>query len=222
MVTQRPTRTPLRGFASAELLGLAESIDTSFPQQAAPTLRAGFVGCVFENDDRAVAAIEHLRELGLPSGDIRVGAMTPARSLEVTRRTRVRADISPEDPLAGIEGYADQAGARRVIDRAGVWGAAAGTAAGYAIGRLPFGHFMPVSPNLVPFADTLFFFVVGLFVGSILGAALAPQQSSHAAFRLIDGMHEGALAVIVPVPPGRVDELVKVLEAAGATGISQF
>jgi hypothetical protein len=201
---------------------LAESIGTSFPRQAASTLGTGFVGCVFENDDHAVAAIERLRELGLPPGDIRVGAATPARSLDVVRQTGVRADVSPEDPLAGIEGYADQAGARRVVDRAGVWGAMAGTAAGYAIGRLPFAHFMPVPPSLVPFADTLFFFVVGLFVGSILGAALAPQQSAHAAFRLIDGMHEGALAMIVPVPPGRVDELVEVLEAAGATGISQF
>jgi hypothetical protein len=201
---------------------LPESIGSSFSGETASTLETGVIGCVFPTDAGCVSAIERLRALDEKALEIHVGALTPSRAQEIAQRTGVLADISPEDPLHGMKGYAGQAAARRAVDSAGVWGAAVGAVTGFFVGRAPFGHLVPVAAPLQPLADTLLFFVIGLFIGSILGGAFAPQQSSHAAFRLIDGMHDGSLALIVIAPKVRVEEATRLLEEAGGTGLSQL
>jgi hypothetical protein len=167
-------------------------------------------------------AIERVRALDSAEVEIHVGAATPSRAQEIAQRTGVLADMSPEDPLHGMKGYAGQAAARRAVDNAGVWGAAVGATIGFIIGRTHFGHLVPVAAPLQPLADTLLFFVIGLFGGSILGGAFAPQQSSHAAFRLIDGMHDGSLALVVIAPKTRVEEATRLLQEAGGTGLTQL
>jgi hypothetical protein len=224
MVTERPTRTPLRGFAGsvAECLVLSEAIDTSLSDAGASPLVRTTLGCVFASDEVCVTAIMHVEELGIAPSDIHIGAIASGRADEIARRTGVQADVAPDDPLRDMQGFAGRATARRAVDRAGVWGAAIGALFGFFIGCEPYGHFIPVNNALQPFAEALFFFVIGLFVGSILGAGLAPQQSAHAAFRLIDGMQDGGIGLILLVPAAKAGELASVLETAGASGMTQL
>jgi hypothetical protein len=224
MVTERPTRTPLRGFSDCfvESSSLPESIDVNLPPRPATTSAGGSIGCVFATDQACIAAIQNLQALGIGASEIHVGAASAERAASIAGLTGVLADILPDDPLHGMPGYSGGDAARRAVDRAGVWGAGIGALAGFLIGRGPFGNVMPVPVAAQPFAAALLFFVIGLFIGSILGAALAPQQSSHAAFRLIDGMHDGGLALIVDLLSGRKDEANKALEAAGASGLTQL
>jgi hypothetical protein len=224
MVTLRPTRTPLRGFRelTGASLSLSESIDTGLPPPPSPTLAAASIGCVLPSDEACIVVIERLVALGIAPNEIHVGATSTSRAALIAQQTQAIADIAPEDPFRDLPRYSGGDKVRLVVDKAGVWGGLIGAVAGLLIGRQPALNLLPVAPSLEPLASVLFFFVTGLFLGSILGAALAPQQSSHAAFRLIDGMQDGGVALIVGIPPGRQAELTKVLEAAGATGLTQL
>jgi hypothetical protein len=180
------------------------------------------VGCVFGSDDACIAAIERALREGLAPQDLHVGAEAAERASEIARRTGAQADLAAEDPFRGLRGYADASVARRAMDRAGLWGAAIGAFGGLLLSRGPVGRAIPVTGPLQPLADILTFFVFGLFIGSILGGALAPQPSVHAAFRLIDGMHDGALALVAVAPAARQDEIARLLEDAGGTGTTRL
>jgi hypothetical protein len=221
MVTLRPTRTPLAR-SRPEDLALSESIPLNYGHDGKRPLDAAAIGCMFASGDAFSAAAERLIAAGVAPDAIHVGAASQERADELGRRTGAKADISAGDPLAGIAGYAEEAAARRAVDRAGVWGAAAGAVVGAIAARTPLAHVFPVQPALQGLACVLFCFVLGLFVGSILGAALAPQRSTHVAFRLIDGMSDGGIALIVAVPGAHAAELTRLLEDAGGTDLTHL
>ena len=98
-------------------------------------------------------------------------------------------------------------------------GALVGAIAGAALGLLPVGHFIAVDPGWVPLADGLLFFVVGGVSGAVLGGAFGPRLSTHAGFRLIDGMEEGSIDVEVTCLQARSSQTRAVFEAAGAADV---
>ncbi len=224
MVTVRPTRTPLRGVTSAcpGCLTLSESIAANFGQGAPAPLTPRAIGCVFATEAALIEAVEQLLSAGIAPHDVHVGAVPQERANDLAQRNGVVADLLADDPFRGMGEYSGEATARRAVDRAGVWGAALGTVAGILLSFTPAGHEIPVPANLQPLANALLFFVLGLFIGSVLGAALAPQQSAHAGFRLIDGMNEGSLALIVSAPSARVDDVARVLEALGGLDLTRI
>lgn len=201
---------------------MSESIPLNLGRDAEPPLGKAVLGCVFATADAFAAAAAALLGAGIEAGDIHVGAASPERAEELSLRSGAASDIAPDDPLGGIHGYAGEAVARTAVDRAGVWGAALGTAVGALVGRTPLAHVLPVDPSLQMLASVLFCFVVGLFIGSIIGAALAPQRSTHAAFRLIDGMSDGGIALIVTTPAAQASEITRLLEQAGARDLTQL
>jgi hypothetical protein len=107
------------------------------------------------------------------------------------------------------------------VDRAGILGAALGALAGVALGLTPVGGLLAVPHEVRLLANIALYLVLGVIVGSVLGAAFAPQPSTHVGFRLIDGMQDGALALIVSAPRARLDELHKALERCGGAGITR-
>ena len=180
------------------------------------------IGCVYGSDDAFAAAAERLIASGIEPKDIHVGAVSPERAAELSQRTGATADMAADDPFRGMGVYAGEAAARRAVDRAGAWGALIGAVVGAFIGRTSLAHAIPVSAALQPIAWILFCFVIGLFIGSILGAALAPQRSTHAGFRLIDGMSDGKVALVVLVKAPHVSHVVQLLQDAGATDLTQI
>jgi hypothetical protein len=106
------------------------------------------------------------------------------------------------------------------MDRGGVIGGAIGAATGCVLAATPAGNIVAAPAHLQLIADAGLFFVLGVIIGSVLGAALAPQPSTHAGFRLIDGMQDGAYALIVIAPAQHHEDLRRALEAAGAAGIT--
>ena len=179
------------------------------------------VGCVFSSEEALNAAITRLTENGIPPGDIHVGAAHQDWAENIANAKGVVADVAPDDPFHGLAGYAGAESARRVVDRAGIISSAIGAAFGLALSFTRAGNILPVPHLLQPLANALFFFVIGLFVGSVLGASLAPQQSAHAGFRLIDAMQEGSLALIVTAAPEQAGNIASLLETAGATSITR-
>lgn len=218
MVTVRPTSTPLRVLEG----DLAGSMTGNLGRNAAAPLPDGTIGCLYRAETSLQTAILRLREAGVAAHNIHIGGTRQDRTQAVAQSTGVCPDLSSDDPLEGHGGYSPAEGARRVVDRAGLIGGAAGAALGGLLGLTPAGKLLPVSRPLEAMADVLFFAVVGVFAGSIVGASFAPQQSSHAGFRLIDGMQEGALAVVVHVPASNLEMVREILQATGASAITSL
>jgi hypothetical protein len=185
-------------------------------------LEGAAIGCIFSSEEMVAKASVELRNRGIAAEDIHIGAADAARAEAAAQANGVPADVHPDDPLQGFAEFGDEGAARRAIDRGGVIGAALGAVAGLILSLTPVGSLVPVPHQAQMLANCLLFFVVGTIVGSILGAALAPQQSTHVGFRLIDGMQDGALALVVVVPRNRLDEVQKILQTVGATGITRI
>lgn len=185
-------------------------------------METGAVGCTFDTEDALTAAAKALVEAGFAHKDIHVGAVPTERAQQAAERSGIVADVPPDDPFRGMAGYSGEASARHSVDRAGVWGGALGAVGGMLLSFTPAGREIPVSHALQPLADVLFFFVLGVFVGSVLGGALAPQQSAHAGFRLIDAMNEGSLALVVVARYARLEEVTRLLERANGKGMTQL
>jgi len=134
---------------------------------------------------------------GIALQSIRIGAQDSARALAIATAHGVRGDVSPEDPLAGAPGLGTEADHRRRVDRGGMIGALAGALIGAVFGMLPPGRFVSPSPDQAPLVDALLFFAAGGISGVVLGGSFGEQLSTHAGFRLIDGMAEGRIAVSV-------------------------
>lgn len=200
---------------------MSELMGHDSSQAPQTTLSESAIGCVYRSDETLDAAATQLVALGIAPGAIHIGAAEAQRAQAAATRHGARADVDPDDPLADIVTLDRGNSARAAVDRAGMIGALIGASAGIAISFTPVGALIPVPHAALPLANVGFYFVVGAIAGSVLGAALGPQASTHAGFRLIDGMQEGAYALIVVAPHSRHDELQKLLEAAGGTGTTR-
>jgi len=186
------------------------------------TGRRPLVACVFSSQEALSAALDALRAHGIKPGDVGVGAADNERAQSLAAQNSIATILDPSDPLHGFGGLADETATRRSVDRGGVIGAITGAVIGLALGFTSIADWMPVARPESVLALVLFTFVLGVIVGSVLGAAFAPQSSSHAGFRLIDGMHEGGITLLVVVPEGVApDAIAQSLRAAGGTGLTR-
>jgi hypothetical protein len=171
-------------------------------------------------DETALAdLVAALREVGVGPHAIRVGTADPARAEAIARAHDVRVDIDLDDPLAGAPGLGDAADHRRRIDRGGIIGAIVGALIGVVLGMLPAGRFLASFPDQAPLIDGLLFFVAGGISGAVLGGAFGLQRSTHAGFRLVDGMAEGSIALLVSCPTAQAIELRAIFEVHRATDV---
>jgi len=177
---------------------------------------AAIVAGLVADESAAGRLIASLTEAGAAPHSIRVGAKDAERAQAIAAMHGARADIAIEDPLAGAPGLATALDQRSRVDRGGLIGAGIGAVAGSIVGAFPGTRFMAVDPAMTWIADGLLFFVVGAVAGSVLGGAFGPRLSTHAGFRLVDGMDEGALAVIVECTRDRTTMIRAVFDEAGA------
>jgi len=150
---------------------------------------------------------------------IRLGARDRARAEAIAAAHSVAADLAADDPLAGAPGLGTQADHRVRIDKGGVIGALAGAAIGAALGLFPLGRFVTMAPDQAPLIDGLLFFVAGGISGAVLGGAFGEQLSTHAGFRLIDGMDEGSIAVLVTCAREHSGAIRAIFDANRATDV---
>ena len=222
-MTDNPTKGPRAADArAASGDDVSESMPRASGSRQAPTLGAGAIGCVCRSDQTLDAAAAGLAGLEIAKTQLHLGASDESRALAAAQRLGIAADLQPDDPLGGLVAPGDGSAPRTAIDRAGTFGALLGAAAGAAIAFTPAGRLVSAPQTLLVAANAALYFVLGGIVGSVLGAALAPQPSTHSGFRLIDGMQEGAYALIAVAPRERHDELQRALEGAGATGITRL
>lgn len=150
---------------------------------------------------------------------IRLGARDRARVEAIAAVHGVASDLAPDDPLAGAPGLGTQADHRVRIDKGGVIGALAGAAIGVALGFSPLGRFVTMAPDQAPLIDGLLFFVAGGISGAVLGGAFGQQLSTHAGFRLVDGMDEGSIAVLVACAREGASGVRAIFDANRATDV---
>ncbi len=194
---------------------------TGFGSSGPPTLNAGAIGCVYQSDEALDAAVAQLRQDGFDAYALHVGAADGLRAAAAASRNGIQADVDADDPLRDLLPPDQEGAARGAVDRAGILGAALGALAGVALSMSPVGGLLAVPHEARMLANIALYLVLGAIVGSVLGAAFAPQPSTHVGFRLIDGMQDGAFALIVSAPRARLDELHKALERCGGTGITR-
>jgi hypothetical protein len=192
-----------------------------FGSHGPATLDAGAVGCIYRDDEALDAAVAQLRGRGIEAEAVHVGAADGQRAQAAAQRNGILADIVADDPLRDLLPIDQERRARGAMDRAGLLGAALGALAGVMLGLTPAGGLLAVPHEARLLANIALYLVLGAIIGSVLGAAFAPQPSTHVGFRLIDGMQDGALALIVTAPRARLDEVQKALERSGATGITR-
>jgi hypothetical protein len=200
---------------------LSELMGRDSSQAPQTTSSESAIGCVYRSDETLDTAATQLVALGVSPDNIHIGAVDAQRAQAAAMRHGLRADLDPDDPLADIVTLDRENKARDAVDRSGMFGALIGAGAGIAISFTPVGTLIPAPHEALALANVGFYFVLGAIFGSVLGAALGPQASTHAGFRLIDGMQEGAYAMIVVAPQSRHDELQKLIEAAGGTGTTR-
>jgi hypothetical protein len=143
--------------------------------------------------ERIVAA---LTAAGIDAPCLTLCAQDETRARTIAARLGVSGEGKPEDPLAGAPGLEGPVAQRARADRGALLGAAVGFLAGVALGLSQVGHIANVAPEFSIVADALFFFVVGIIGGAVLGTAIGPRLSTHVGYRLIDGMQEGSIAII--------------------------
>jgi hypothetical protein len=172
------------------------------------------------SDETAVAdLVAALREAGVELHAIRIGAAEPSRADAIAVAHGVRTGVDLEDPLAGAPGLGDETGHRLRVDRGGMIGAIVGAVIGVVLGLLPAGRFLSTFPDEAPLIDGLLFFVAGGISGAVLGGAFGLQRSTHAGFRLVDGMAEGSIALLVTCPPAQSAAVQAVMDAHRATDV---
>jgi MFS family permease len=167
----------------------------------------------------AASLITALCASGIELSAIRIGAHDSERAQAIAAANGVGAGVAPDDPLAGAPGLANAVDQRRAVDRGGMIGALVGAVAGAAFGLFPLGHFIAVDPGWAPLADGLLLFVVGGVSGAVLGGAFGPRLSTHAGFRLIDGMEEGSIGIAVACLRSQTSQTRAVFETAGAADV---
>jgi hypothetical protein len=176
------------------------------------------IGCTFASDEAALEGLRVLSEIGVLHS-VRVGAADAQRAERIAAQLGARADLDAADPLAGIGELVTGDAASTGVNRGALFGGVVGALAGCGIGFSSLQSLAPVDPALRPIALTLLFFAIGIAVGAVLGGAFGPRPSAHAGFRLIDGMEDGAIAVVSTLDADLLDRARAALESAGANDI---
>jgi hypothetical protein len=180
------------------------------------------VGCIFRADEQLAAVVPRLQAAAIGADDLRAGALDPARTLALCEPLGITGSLDATDPLRGLAGLSSERTTRKSVDRGGVFGAAIGALTGLIVSFTPLAAWMPVEPPARLLALVAFWFVVGTIAGAVLGAAFAPQSSSHAGFRLIDGIHDGGVVLLVAALPANADAVQRILEDGGGTGLTRL
>ncbi|MDQ6781418.1 MAG: hypothetical protein M3Z37_09750 [Candidatus Eremiobacteraeota bacterium] len=180
------------------------------------------LGCVFQTEAQLTAAVAALRAAFGPGIALHVGASDAARVAPLADQLGLAADVDPEDPLRDMRGLGDESVTRRGVDRGGIIGAAVGALSGLALSFTGLAALLPVAANAQRIALIAVMFVVGAIAGSVWGAAFSPQSSSHAGFRLIDGMQDGGFALLALVESANADAAQKIAESNGGDAITRL
>lgn len=157
-----------------------------------------------------------------PDIELHAGAADAARLAPLAEQLGLAADLDPEDPLRGLRGLGDESATRRGVDRGGIIGAVLGALSGFALSFTGVAALLPVAANAQRIALIAVMFIVGAIAGSVWGAAFSPQSSSHAGFRLIDGMQDGGFALLALVEPMNAEAAQKVVESHGGGAITRL
>jgi hypothetical protein len=153
---------------------------------------------------------------GVKLDGIRVGAADAARAQAIGASNGVRADLVKDDPLGGAPGLTNASDQRLAVDRGGIVGSLVGAAVGVILGFFPIGHLVVIQVGNASLVDGLLLFVFGGICGAVLGGAFGPRLSTHAGFRLVDGMDEGHIAVTASCAREKSAEIKAVFATAGA------
>src|ERR1700694_1651622 len=205
------------------ILGRTMAADS--PQGLASTLDSGqraILACIFRDEQQLADAVAKLQQASLVTHDMRIGAADQTRAELAATKLGIQSDVDALDPLRGMASLSSESVTRQSVDRAGVIGAAIGVLAGFGLSFTPLAMLMPVERSAQTLALVAFWFVVGAIVGAVLGAAFAAQSSSHAGFRLIDGMQEGGLVLIIAAARDRGDALQEILESSGGSALTRL
>jgi hypothetical protein len=180
------------------------------------------VACAFKHRESASAGLRALLDLGIAPEQIGVGAIGSHRSdaQDLAALFGVRSDIDGEDPLAGAPGLASAAQAASSVDRGGLIGGAIGALAGAALSFVPGLPITAIDPQLRALSCVLLFFILGALAGATLGGAFAPQRSTHAAFRIVDEIEHGGIAVVVSVDRESAGSVVATLTSAAGLHVT--
>ena len=176
-----------------------------------------FVACAFTDAPAAQAGVRSLLDSGVAPAEVAIGAVGSARpaATQLAHELGIADDVDPADPLAGAPGLASAALGARNVDRGGVVGALVGALAGAAISLFPSLGVLPLDPHYRLIGGALLFLVVGALAGATLGGALAPQRSTHIAFRIVDEIEHHGFAVVARLDAARAAAAAQNLEGAG-------
>lgn len=163
------------------------------------------------------SAIRELLGSGIAPSSIAIGAAGSARlsAAELGDGLGVRADLDPDDPLAGAPGLASASIGSDGINRGAIIGAIIGILAGTFVGFIPSVQLVVVDPNFRVLASALLGVIVGSLAGATLGGALAPQRSTHAAFRIVDEIEHHGFAVVAALDAATAPAAIALLTAGG-------
>jgi hypothetical protein len=189
-------------------------------EQPLKSVADGVIGCIYQHEDQLLAAINALAERAVPLSAVRVGPADNPAAQRVAQRSGIQPDVDASDPLRGLAGLRAEGDSRAAVDRGGLLGAGIGALTGMAAAFTPLRSLVPVAQGQA-LADILICFVLGAIVGSIWGSALCAQSSTHAGFRLIDGMQDGGLAIVVQASRSRMGEIEETLQSTGGAGITR-
>ena len=189
------------------------------PSLAPPT----FVACAFKDRESAAAALQALLGAGVASSQLGTGAIGAHRAdaQALGAQFGVRSDVDGEDPLAGAPGLASAAGAAASVNQGALIGGSVGTLAGAALAFVPGFPIVTIEPQYRAFASILLFFILGALGGATLGGAFAPQRSTHAAFRIVDEIEHGGVAVVAVVDAASAPSVEEALAAAKGLHITR-
>lgn len=218
-VAASPTRGRRTDVRATGEEGVSDSIAAGSARDLPATLAAA-IGCVCSTDATLDTVVAKLIEADISKDRLHLGALDPARAQAAAQRLGIAAGVSSEDPLGSLTGPGGDASSREAMDRGGMLGGVIGAIVGCAIGLTPAAAIVAAPHDMALLANIALYFALGAIVGSVLGAALAPQPSTHTGFRLIDGMQEGGYALIVIAPSEQHAQLRRLFEGAGAAGIT--
>ena len=175
-----------------------------------------FVACAFKDRDSAAAGLQSLLDLGVTPPQIGIGAIGAHRSdaEALGMQFGVRSDVDGEDPLAGAPGLASAAESAASISHGALIGGAIGAFAGAVLSFVPGVPIVSIEPHYRALAGVFLFFILAALAGATLGGAFAPQRSTHAAFRIVDEIEHGGLAVVVTADAANAQAVQEALTAA--------